>query len=208
VDETIMTPVSPFISVLMSVFNGEDYLAEAIESILNQDFLNFEFIIINDCSTDRSLEIINSFSDPRICLIQNDENKGLTQSLNIGLNHARGKYIVRMDADDISVKNRISTQVKWMEKNPAVIVCGSARKIIENKNTFIDDKKSEKKPIEESEMVYELGCLLETVRGAYGASLKKADLFNSMKDVDPQKRPKLEEVVVALEKEIDELQTN
>jgi hypothetical protein len=71
-----------------------------------------------------------------------------------------------------------------------------------------DDKKSEKKPIEESEMVYELGCLLETVRGAYGASLKKADLFNSMKDVDPEKRPKLEEVVGALEREIDELQTN
>jgi hypothetical protein len=71
-----------------------------------------------------------------------------------------------------------------------------------------DDKKSEKKPIEESEMVYELGCLLETVRGAYGASLKQADLFTSMKDLDPEKRPKLEEVVVALEKEIDELQTN
>jgi hypothetical protein len=72
----------------------------------------------------------------------------------------------------------------------------------------VEIDRNTKKPIEESEMVYELGCLLETVRGAYGASLKQADLFASMKDLDPEKRPKLEEVVVALEKEIDELQTN
>jgi len=116
----------PEISVVMSVYNGEKYLDEAIQSILNQTYKNFEFIIINDGSTDKSLEIIKKYinQDKRIILI-NRENKGLIASLNEGIAKARGTYIARMDADDISLPNRFEEQVKFMEKNLDVGVCGS-----------------------------------------------------------------------------------
>ena len=116
---------NPLISVVLSVYNAEKYLTEAIESILNQSFRNFEFIIINDGSTDRSLEIIKSYDDKRIVLISR-ENRGLIASLNEGIEQAKGKYIARMDADDISLSNRFEEQVKFMEKNLDVGICGTA----------------------------------------------------------------------------------
>ena len=106
---------SPKVSVVMSVYNGEKYLKEAIDSILEQTFKNFEFIIINDGSTDRTLKIIKSCKDPRIVLISR-ENKGLVESLNEGIKKAKGKYIARQDADDISVKNRLYCQLELLEK--------------------------------------------------------------------------------------------
>ncbi|MDD3363438.1 MAG: glycosyltransferase family 2 protein [Syntrophomonas sp.] len=117
------------ISVVMSVYNGELYLAEAIESILNQTFTNFEFIIINDGSTDSSRAIIESYIDPRIKLLNNDCNQGLAQSLNKGISTARGKYIARMDADDISLPARLEKQVAFMEENAEIGVCGTWVKI-------------------------------------------------------------------------------
>lgn len=113
------------VSVVMSVYNGEKYLNEAIDSILNQTFKNFEFIIINDASTDSSKSKILAFSDARIRLIDNDINLGLTRSLNKGISLATGKYIARMDADDISEPERLITQVKFLEKNPDICFCGS-----------------------------------------------------------------------------------
>src|SRR6185295_3491651 len=118
-----MTP--PQVSVLMSVYNGEKYLKEAMESILNQSFPDFEFLIFNDSSTDSGREIILSFNDPRIVLVDNEKNIGLTKSLNKGLSLAKGKYIARMDADDISDAGRLNEQVNYMEKNSDVAVCGS-----------------------------------------------------------------------------------
>jgi glycosyltransferase involved in cell wall biosynthesis len=103
------------VSVVMSVYNGEKYLKEAIDSILNQTFKDFEFIIINDGSTDNSLKIIKSYKDPRIVLISR-KNKGLVASLNEGIKKARGEYIARQDADDISVKNRLYRQLGLLEK--------------------------------------------------------------------------------------------
>ena len=114
-----------FVSVVLSVYNGEKYLPEAIESILNQTYNNFEFIIINDGSTDKSLEIINSYDDERIILISR-ENKGLIASLNEGFKRAKGKYIARMDADDISLVRRLEEQVTFMEKNIDIGICGTA----------------------------------------------------------------------------------
>ena len=113
------------ISVLMSVYNGELYLAEAIESILAQTFDSFEFLIINDGSTDSSEKIINSYDDPRIRLENNEGNKGLVYSLNKGLNLARGKYIARMDCDDIAWPHRLEKQFTFMEANPNVGICGT-----------------------------------------------------------------------------------
>jgi glycosyltransferase involved in cell wall biosynthesis len=108
----------PKISVILPVFNAEAYLQEAIESILNQTFTDFECIIINDGSTDSSLEIIASYAekDKRIVVISR-ENKGLIASLNEGISIAKGEYIARMDADDISLPERLSTQINFLDSN-------------------------------------------------------------------------------------------
>ena len=97
---------SPKISVLMPVYNSELYIKEAIDSILNQTFTDFEFIIIDDASTDKSVEIIQSYTDSRIQLIVKSHNSGYTNSLNHGLTIARGDYIARMDSDDISMPKK------------------------------------------------------------------------------------------------------
>lgn len=114
------------ISVVMSTYNTPiPILKEAIESILNQTLRDFEFIIIDDGSTDDSREYLSNLSDPRIQLIRNSENIGLTRSLNIGLKAARGKYIARIDSDDISLPTRFEKQYDYMERHPNVIMCGS-----------------------------------------------------------------------------------
>ncbi len=114
------------ISVVMPVFNTQiDFLKEAVESILNQSFREFEFIIIDDGTTDGSSQYLGSLSDPRIRIIRNERNLGITQSLNIGFSIAKGKYIARMDSDDISLPCRLQEQYNLMERHPEVIVCGS-----------------------------------------------------------------------------------
>jgi glycosyltransferase involved in cell wall biosynthesis len=122
----------PKISVLMPVYNGEKYLLPAIESILYQTFADFEFIIINDGSTDSSEAIIKSFSDPRIVYIKNEANLKLAASLNRGLKMARGKYLARMDADDIARLERLQTQFDFMEKHLDIDLCGAWAKIIDS----------------------------------------------------------------------------
>ena len=115
----------PIISVIMPLYNAEKHLSQAIKSILNQTFTNFEFIIIDDCSTDNSARIINLFKDMRISYYRNKTNLGLTKSLNIGLKNTSGKYIARMDADDISLKKRLEIQYNFLEINKEIGVCGS-----------------------------------------------------------------------------------
>jgi glycosyltransferase involved in cell wall biosynthesis len=116
---------NPLTSVVMSVYNGEKYLSEAIESVLNQTDKDFEFIIINDGSIDKSLEIIERYTayDIRIVLI-NRENKGLVYSLNEGVSIAKGEYIARMDADDICLPTRFEEQINYMNNNN-LCLCGS-----------------------------------------------------------------------------------
>jgi glycosyltransferase involved in cell wall biosynthesis len=116
---------NPKVSVLMPVYNGEKYLQEAIESILNQTFRDFEFLIISEYGTsEESLAIINSYSDERIRHIHNTTRLGLVRSLNLGLREARGEYIARMDADDISFSNRFERQIYFMEQTHRVAVVG------------------------------------------------------------------------------------
>jgi glycosyltransferase involved in cell wall biosynthesis len=109
----------------MPVYNAERYLREAIDSILSQSFADFEFLIVNDGSTDAGVEIIESYADPRIRLVHNDGNLGVVASLNRGLELSRGEFVARMDADDISRPARLARQVRFMEENPNVGVCGS-----------------------------------------------------------------------------------
>jgi glycosyltransferase involved in cell wall biosynthesis len=123
--------MTPRVSVLMAVHNGEKYLPEAIKSILSQTFTDFEFLIVDDGSTDRTAEIINSYQDARIKLISNPQNVGLTRSLNRGLDLARGEYIARMDSDDISVPERLAKQLTHMDTHREVAVCGTWAKDID-----------------------------------------------------------------------------
>ncbi|KRD61881.1 hypothetical protein ASE40_10200 [Flavobacterium sp. Root935] len=106
-----MNTQSPVITVLMPVYNGEKYIKEAIISILNQSFRNFEFIIINDGSTDETENIISSFKDNRIRYVKNQKNLQLIKTLNYGIELAKGKYIARMDADDIAMQDRLEKQL-------------------------------------------------------------------------------------------------
>lgn len=118
---------NPLVTVLMPVYNAEKYLSEAIDSILAQTYKNFEFLIINDGSTDRSESIILDYQskNPKIVYVKNETNIKLIETLNKGVRMANGKYIVRMDADDISKPSRIEKQVEYMEAHPTVGVCGS-----------------------------------------------------------------------------------
>jgi glycosyltransferase involved in cell wall biosynthesis len=124
------------ISVVMSVFNAELYLKEAIESLLNQTFTEFEFIIINDGSTDSSLEIIQSYNDKRIHVI-NQENTGLARALNIGIEKSKSNFIARMDADDISLPDRLQKQYEFLSQNPEYVVVGTNAIVIEEEGNYV-----------------------------------------------------------------------
>ncbi len=123
----------PRISVLMSVFNGERFLEEAVGSILCQDFQDFEFIIVDDGSKDRTWSILTSFRDRRVHLIQNVVNIGLTKSLNRGLSVASGDYVARQDADDVSLLQRLGVQAAYLAAHPTVaMVSGNVEYIDSN----------------------------------------------------------------------------
>lgn len=119
------------VSVVMPVFNAEKFLEEAIESILTQTFADFEFVIVDDGSTDRSLSIIQSYSDSRIKLIINPSNLGLVRTLNLAFSQCQGKYICRFDSDDVSLEDRLFKQYQFMESNPGVTISGGAIRIID-----------------------------------------------------------------------------
>lgn len=116
---------NPKISVVMTVFNAEPFLKEAIDSILGQSFEDFEFIIIDNASADRSRNIIASYKDSRILFIENERNLGQSKALNIGIRKARGEFIARMDADDISLPRRFQEQYDYLQKNGSIAVVGS-----------------------------------------------------------------------------------
>jgi glycosyltransferase involved in cell wall biosynthesis len=124
---------SPAISVIMPVYNTAQYLREAIDSILNQSFTDFEFIIIDDASTDGSKEIIKSYSDKRIILIENEINKGYVFGLNYAISIAKGEYVARMDSDDISIITRLQEQILFLKENPSIKLCGSYYEVINSK---------------------------------------------------------------------------
>ena len=113
------------ISVILPVYNSEKYVSDSIQSILNQTFTDFEFIIIDDCSTDNTWEIIQSFSDNRIITIQNKKNIGNYPSRNIGMNKAKGRYIAVMDGDDIALSDRLMKQYCYLEENPEILAIGT-----------------------------------------------------------------------------------
>lgn len=122
----------PKVSILMPVYNADKYLNEAVDSILNQTFKDWELIIINDGSTDRSRELLSQIADNRVIIVDNEKNLGLIDTLNKGINHCKGEYIARMDADDISIPERIEKQVQFMDNHPRHIMCGTNALVIDN----------------------------------------------------------------------------
>jgi glycosyltransferase involved in cell wall biosynthesis len=118
------------VSVIMPVYNSAHYVRDAIDSILGQTHTDIEFIIIDDASTDDSVEIVKSYSDSRIRLVVKDQNTGYTDSLNIGIETAKGDYIARMDSDDISFPDRFAKQIAVLEAEPRTVVCGTAVELI------------------------------------------------------------------------------
>ncbi len=116
---------APRVTVLMPVYNGEAYLREAVASILGQSFTDFELLVINDGSCDRSVDVLTSFDDHRIRLVHNTQNLGLIASLNRGFELSQGEYIARMDCDDISLPERLEKQVAFLDAHPNAGVCGT-----------------------------------------------------------------------------------
>lgn len=135
-----------FVSIVLPVYNAQETIAEAIYSILCQTFVDFELILINDGSTDDSESVIGYFKDPRIQYYTNEKNKGLIYTLNRGISLAKGKYIARMDADDIAMPTRLEKQIRIMEQNSNIIVCGTRIKyfgVVKRNGEFMAPETSE-----------------------------------------------------------------
>jgi glycosyltransferase involved in cell wall biosynthesis len=124
--------MNPEITVLISVKNGEPYIYSAVESVLSQSCENFELLILDNASTDNSIEIIRSFNDSRIRVIENSMDLGLSLSLNKGLSLSKGEYISRIDADDIMYPQRLEKQLLFLSQNPKISVVGSYCHIIDD----------------------------------------------------------------------------
>lgn len=125
------------VTVLMSMYNTPlEQLKESIESILNQTYKNFEFLIIDDGSNEECVNLVKSYNDKRINLVRNEQNIGLEKSLNKGLKLAKGKYIVRMDTDDIAYTDRIEKQVDFIKKNSEYSIVGSKAEIFDESGVY------------------------------------------------------------------------
>jgi len=126
----------PQITVLMPAYNAEKYIAEAIESVLDQSFTDFELLIVNDGSTDGTLKIAKSFKDQRIVIV-NQANKGVSSALNLGLSYARAPYIARFDADDICLRDRLKIQYEFITAYPEYSIVGSTADYIDAGGHFL-----------------------------------------------------------------------
>lgn len=132
---------TPNVSIVVIVFNGENYICEAIESLLNQTYQNFEIIVVNDGSIDQTSRLLAQYSDDRIVVLHNQQNLGITKTRNIGVGHARGRYIAVMDCDDLSHSTRLEEQVRFLNENPQYAMVSSWAHLI-NGDSFEEKSKS------------------------------------------------------------------
>lgn len=165
-------------SVLMSCYNAEKYVVDAMNSMLNQTYTNIELVIINDGSTDSTLDKLSAFTDPRIKLISR-ENKGLVYSLNEGLSLCNGKYIARMDADDISTPDRIKKQVALLEDQPNISVCGGAVEEFDENGVI----KVTRKPLQHVDLLFY--SLRRSPLAHPAATIRKSVLIDNNLQYDP-----------------------
>ena len=171
----------PRVSIITSVYNGESYLEECIESILNQTFVDFEYIILNNGSTDRTAKILNLYNDPRLRVIH-QENLGISRSLNKGIDLSNSDLIARQDADDYSFLSRLEHQVKFMDQHQDIVLCGSrwletiGGKLLKQRVSYIETDESIRKsmclfnPFSHSVMIFRKKTFLES--GGYNCQYK------------------------------------
>jgi Glycosyltransferases involved in cell wall biogenesis len=129
------------ISVVMPAYNAEQYISEAIESILRQTFKDFEYIVIDDGSTDNTVAVLNSFKDKRLKVIRNEKNLNQSKCRNIGIREAEGEYCAFMDADDVSFQDRLQKQFDFLEGNPEVGIVGGTMEIMSADNKIIGKRR-------------------------------------------------------------------
>lgn len=172
--------MNPKISVIMSVHNGMPYLKTSVESIMKQSYKNFEFIIVNDASADSSWDYLKSIKDKRIKLLKNIQNLGLATSLNKALRYAQGDFIARMDADDISLRNRLEEQLKFLENHPKIDVIGAWVDLIDENSKIIGEKKY---PTENAQMQKALRWYTPII---HPTLMSKAIFFKELNGYDPE----------------------
>ncbi len=126
------------VSVIMPAYNSEKYISGAVESLLAQTFQDFEIIVVNDCSTDNTVEKVSSFADKRIKILQTPQNIGAAGARNLGLQHAQGQYIAFLDADDYAYPTRLEEQVSFLEKNTAIDLVGTWTEVVDEKGEVIN----------------------------------------------------------------------
>lgn len=188
--------MQPLVSVVLPVYNGELFLAECVRSIRDQQgFYDFEVIVIDDGSTDRSFEILEAECDERFLLLRQKQNRGLITGLNIGCRRAQGKYIARMDADDIMLPDRLVSQFNFMERNPLIAVSGGYFDYInEDGETVGDALKFPVQPIEVKE-AFKTYCAI----GHPTAFIRREALFALAPGLYPRRYPHAEDLGLWLE---------
>ncbi|MBU5614581.1 glycosyltransferase family 2 protein [Geomonas azotofigens] len=147
----------PLISVVMSVYNGERYVGEAVDSVLSQSRTDFELIVVDDGSTDGTAAILASYTDPRLRVIRHD-NQGLTRSLNLAVAQARGKYVARQDADDRSLPERLAIQTDFLDAHPEIALVGSAVKVISSQGVELATFRHPTEPAEIAATLRSYNC--------------------------------------------------
>lgn len=148
----------PRVTVLMPVYNSERFIRAAIESVLRQDFSDFEFLIIDDGSVDDTPKILASYNDPRIRVHRHDVNRGLIQALNLGLAETHSPYVARMDADDIAAPSRLRCQWQWLERHPDVAVLGTAAIRIDPDSRYLERMVSVSAPTDVAQRLMQGSC--------------------------------------------------
>jgi len=139
-------PAQPKVSVVMSVYNGARYVQQAVDSILSQSFQDLEFVVVDDGSTDDTMQILAAYDDPRLVLVENERNLGLTRSLNRGIALSRGELIARQDADDISLPQRLQRQIAYLDAHPGVGLLGSGSRWIDADGNIIRESRPPTEP--------------------------------------------------------------
>ncbi|MDQ1257184.1 MAG: hypothetical protein QG656_1786 [Candidatus Hydrogenedentes bacterium] len=152
---------TPAVSIVMACRNAERFLASSVESILNQICADFEFILIDDASEDRSSELLAEYArhDARIVLSRNESNLGLTRSLNLGLERARGLYIARMDADDIAMPTRLERQRQYLDAHPEVFLVGTAYEYIDEAGNTLGSHTPPTAPARVAKTLPKINCI-------------------------------------------------
>ena len=149
---------APRVSVVMGAFNGERFLRSAVESILNQTFHDFELIVIDDCSTDSTPEILREFKDDRMRVVRNERNLGIGETLNNGITVARGEYVALQDHDDISLPTRLEYQVAFLDKHTDIGMVGSSCSVIDEAGVLVGHR-----PVEYDDLELRWGLLWYTM---------------------------------------------